>query len=82
MTQKEYASVGNGAAGPHGAALQVAPHGEKRGGEPRERDNEGAIGVRNEEEDADVTYFMGSGMWRPCGLGKRAYRDDAPCGDH
>jgi hypothetical protein len=52
--------------------LQVASHGEKRGSELRERDNTGADGVCNEEEDADVTHVMGCRVWRTCGLGKRA----------
>ncbi len=74
--------MGNGVIGPHRAALQVAPHGEKRGGGPRERNNESAIGVRNEEKDANVTHFLGSGVWCSCGMGEGAYRDDAPCSDH
>ncbi len=49
----------------------MAPHGEKRGGGPSELNTESAVGVRNEEKDANVTHFLGSGVWRSCGVGSK-----------
>jgi hypothetical protein len=52
-------------AGPHRAALQVAPHGEKRGGQSRERDDQSPAGICSKEKDADGANLVGSRVQCP-----------------